>query len=198
MSFLFLKDGDVLPTEEGALIPQLKAVYNADKTEGKRFYKDVLLYVYFVYNQSHTYRDMFEDYRKKVVIERHLPKRKTEDFESNSRVAALINEYLERQLSKSERLLYQLEKDMESLLKRVSSIPYTKKVKTKIKWVNPEGEETLIPVEVEMDNSEEKEKTIRLAERMIDYADKLRAKVVKEKTDKKQNSTARLFDKKMK
>jgi hypothetical protein len=197
MPFLYLKDGEVHPTEEGLMIPQVKAVYSSDKTEGKRFYKDVLMYVFYVYNQSGIYKDMFEDYRRKTVIERHLPKRSAEELEANSKVANLIKEYLDRQMTKTERLYYQLEKDMESLLKRVSSIPYTRTVKTKVKWVNDDQEEVLLPVDIEMDNSEEKYKAMKLAETLIDYGEKLKNKISKEKIEIKKNNHGRLFDKKM-
>ena len=196
MAFLELKDGVVRPTEEGSLLPPVQRLYNSDKTEGKKFFHDCLMYVFFVYNQNGVYKDSFEGYKKKMVIERHLPKRKIEDFEENTRVVAVIQEYLDRQMSKTERFLYQLEKDMESLLTRVSTIPYTKVVKAKIPYVDADGETTMIPAEVEIDNSKEKEDAIKLGERMLDYEEKLRNKVMKENVDKKKaGKTLRLFDK---
>lgn len=196
MPFLELKDGVVSPTEEGKLLPPVQRLYNSDKTEGKKFFHDCLMYIFFVYNQSGVYKDSFEGYKKTMVIERHLPKRKADDFEGNSRVVDVIKEYLERQLTKTERFLYQLEKDMESLLTRISNVPYTKTVKAKVPYTDPEGEQTLIEAKVEIDNAKEKEDAIRLGERMIDYADKLRSKVLKEKVDKKKSGDQiRLFDK---
>lgn len=196
MPFLELKEGLVVPTEEGRLLPCVVRLYSSDKTEGKRYFNDCLMYIFFVYNQSGVYKDTFEDYRKKIVLERHLQRRKVEDFEGNVRVLEVINEYLERQLTKTERFLYQLEKDMDSLLVRISKIPYTKVVKAKIPYRTVDGDETMVTAEVEIDNSKEKEDAIRLGERMIDYADKLRAKVYKEKSESKKGSIyGRLFDK---
>jgi len=196
MSFLYLKDGMVYPTEEGQMIPQVKALYNSDKTDGKKFYREVLLYIFYVYNQSGIYKDMFEDYRKKMVIDRYLPSRDFIELEKNPRVADLIREYLDRQMTKTQRLYYQLEKDMESLLKRVSSIPYIREVRTKVKWVNPDHEEVYLPVEIEIDNSEEKFKAIKLADTLVDYGEKLKNKIIRESTEAKKSNQARLFDKK--
>lgn len=198
MPFLEMKDGVVSPTEEGNIIPAVQRLYNSDKTEGKKFFKDCLLYVFLVYNQEGVYKDRFENFRKKMVIERHLPKRNVGDFENNLRVVDLINEYLDRQMTKTERFLYQLEKDMEGLLNRVSNVPYTKIVKAKIPHVNGDGETTMIPADVEIDNSAEKENAIKLGERMIDYGEKLRNKILKEKVDEKKSLGQRLFDKKRK
>ena len=196
MPFLYIEEGEVFPTPEGFEIPQVKAVFNADKTEGKGFFKDVLKYVFFVYKKDGVYKDTFERYRKQMVIERHLPKRNHQDLEANKRVVALIQEYLDRQMTKNERLLYQLEKDIDNLLQRVSNIPYTKEVTVKVPVTNSDGETTYIPTKVEMDNSEEKEKAIKLASGMIDYGDKLRSKILKDKIEnKKKGSENRLFDK---
>lgn len=195
MSFLFIENGEVKPTEEGNLIPQVRAVYNADKTDGKQFYKDVLMYVFFVYNKDGVYKDSFDTYRKTMVIERHLPKRNADDLENNKRVRDLIDEYLDRQMTKNERLLYRLEIDIEKLLERISTIPYSKTVTLKIPYTNEDGETTYVPTKVEIDNSEEKAKTIKIAEGMIDYSEKLRQKILKDKTDKKKKgANIRLFD----
>ena len=199
MPFLELKDGVVRPTEEGSLLPPVQRLYNSDKTEGKKFFHDCLMYIFLVYNQNGVYKDSFEGYKKKMVIERHLPKRKIEDFEDNLRVVAVIEEYLDRQMTKTERFLYQLEKDMESLLTRISTIPYTKVVKAKIPYIDADGESTMIPAEVEIDNSKEKEDAIKLGERMLDYEEKLRNKVLKERVEsKKTGKHQRLFDRQKK
>lgn len=195
MSFLYMQDGQVLPTEEGKLLPQVKSVYNADKTDGKQFYKDVLMYVFMVYNKEGVYKDSFEGYRKTMVVERHLPKRNAQDLESNKRVKDLIAEYLERQMNKNERLLYRLEQDMENLLDHISSIPYTKSVTLKIPYTGEDGETTYVPTKVEVSNAEEKAKSIKLAEGMVDYGDKLKQKILRDKTDnKKKGAPVRLFD----
>lgn len=199
MPFLYLENGEVFPTEEGMEIPAVKSVYNADKTDGKVFFRDVLKYLYYVYRKDGVYSDMFEQMRKTTVIERHLPKRDYKVLESNKRVQELIKEYLERQMTKNERLLYLLEKDIEKLLERISSIPYTKTCVVKVPHTNDDGETTMLPTKIEFDNIEEKSKAIKEASSLVDYSDKLRSKILKEKIeDKKKGTSTRLFDKAVK
>lgn len=198
MSFLYIEDGVVRSTEEGLVLPQVQAVYSADRSTSKKFFNDVIRYVFFVYKKDGVYQDLFLGYRKKLVLERHLPDRTEEDFEKNLRVVALIEEYQQRQLSKAERLLFQLECDMESLLKKITEIPYTKKVKVNIPVIDSNGNEQRVTTIVDMENYDEKAKAIMLADKMVDYQDKLRAKVIKEKSNERGVGQMRLFDKTMK
>ena len=112
MPFLYIEDGVVKITQEGMVLPQTQEVYSADRSTTKRFFNDVIRYVFFVYKKDGVYQDLFLNYRRKLVLERHLPDRKEGDFEKNIRVINFINEYQQRQLTKAERLLFQLELDM--------------------------------------------------------------------------------------
>ena len=198
MPFLYIEDGVVRITQEGMVLPQVQEVYAADRSTTKKFFNDVIRYIFFVYKKDGVYQDLFLNYRRKLVLERHLPDRKEDDFEKNIRVINLITEYQQRQLSKVERLLFQLELDMELLLKKITEIPYTKKVKVSVPVIDQMGDERKIPTIIEMENYEEKAKAIMLADKMIDYQDKLRAKVIKEKSSERGGGQLRLFDKKMK
>jgi len=192
-----MENGVVMATEEGMALPQVQDVYSADRTTTKKFFNDVLRYIFFVYKKDGIYQDMFVTFRKKLVLERHLQDRKEDDFEKNQRVVNLILEYQQRQLTKAERFLYQLEIDMEALLNRITEIPYTKRIKINVPYTDQDGNEQKVPTMVDMENYDEKAKAIMLADKMIDYQDKLRAKIIKEKTADKTGSQARLFDKKM-
>lgn len=198
MPFLYIEDGVVKITQEGMVLPQTQEVYSADRSTTKRFFNDVIRYVFFVYKKDGVYQDLFLNYRRKLVLERHLPDRKEEDFEKNIRVINFINEYQQRQLTKAERLLFQLELDMELLLKKITEIPYTKKVKVSVPVMDGDGNETKVSTVVDMENYEEKAKAIMLADKMIDYQDKLRSKIIKEKSVERGVGQMRLFDKKMK
>ncbi len=194
MSFIIFQDGVASPTEEGKEIPQVKEVYNADKTLGKKFFHDVLKYIYLVYKREGVYSTFFENERIRLVLDRHFEKRKVEDFEDSKKVRALILEYQNNQFTKMERFYYQLEKDIEMLMERISSIPYTKKVKIQVP-LEQNGETTLVETIVEMENFEEKSKAIMSAERLVDYEQKLKDKIFREKKTMKKENT-RLFDRK--
>lgn len=196
MSFLYIENGVVGITEEGMALPAVQDVYNSDRTTTKKFFNDVIRYVFFVYKKDGVYQDLFLGYRKKLTLERHLPDRKEDDFEKNIRVINFISEYQQRQLSKAERFLFQLEIDMEALLKRITEIPYTKKVKVNIPVVDQNGAEQRVSTVIDMENYDEKAKAIMLADKLIDYQDKLRNKIFKEKVDTKVGGQMRMFDKK--
>jgi len=195
MPFLELKDGVVSPTPEGEMLSVVKSLSDSDKTKTKTYFHDALLYVFYVYKKDGVYADSFETYRKKIVITRHLPNRTIDDFENNKRVQALIAEYNERQYTKLERFYYQIEKDMESLLTQISTIPYQKSVKAQLPYKDDEGNETKIAGVITIDNYEEKAKAIMMAEKLIDYADKLKTKIIKEKAQSGRHNNVRLFDK---
>lgn len=192
--FLYIEDGIVKVTEEGMDLPVVRDLYNADKTKTKKFFMDSLKYTYYVYKKNGVYDGIFEGYRKKMVVERHLPGREIQHFEDNKRVRALITEFQNLQLTKIERFYYQLEKDIEQLIERIHSIPYTRKVKARIP-VEQDGETTYVEQMVEMENYKEKTEAIMTAEKLIDYEGKLRDKILKDKTSKKKKSSQRLFDK---
>ena len=197
MSFLSLDNGIVVCSEEGMTIPVVMLLYNTDKSKEKKFFRDSICYLYWVYNREGLYKDLFEGARKDLVMMRYLSGYKLIDFDGNNRVQAVKDEYLERQMTKHERFLYRLENDMEGLLNRITSIPYIKNIKTKVPHVLDNGDEIMVKVSLEIDNSKEKQEAIKLADTMIDYAEKLRNKILKEKIDKRTGGTLqRLFENK--
>lgn len=195
MSFLYIEDGIVKATEEAMALPVVDALYKSDKTEKRRYFNDCLKYIFFVYKKDGIYKDMMHAHRKRMVINRHFEKRKENDFESNLRVQAVIEEYLQRQHTKMERFYYQLELDIEKLLERIHNIPYTKKVKAKVPFER-DGETTMVTAEIEIENYDEKSKAMLLADKLVDYEEKLRGKILKEKIELKKKDHTRLFDKK--
>lgn len=195
MPFLELKDRVVDATEEGKELSSVQDLYNADKTASKKFYHDALKYIYFVYKADGVYSNMFESSRKNHVILKHFEKREIKDFEANIRVKAVIKDYLDLQLTKTKRLYYRLEKDMEDLLDRISKIPYTRKVKVKVPVEGNDGK-TEVATEIEIENYEEKAKAMLMADKLIDYEAKIKAKIFREEVASKKNSTTRLFDRK--
>jgi hypothetical protein len=195
MSFLYIEEGIVKTTDEGMALPSVNALYRSDKTEKKKYFNDCLKYIFFVYKKDGVYKDMMHQHRKRIVINRHFEKRKEHEFEGNLRVVAVIEEYLDRQHTKMERFYYQLEQDIEKLLERIHNIPYVKKVKAKVPY-EKDGEEIFVMAEVEIENYDEKSKAMMLADKLVDYEEKLRSKILKEKMENKKKDHTRLFDKK--
>jgi hypothetical protein len=96
---------------------------------------------------------------------------------------------MDLQFTTVERMILKVDEDMEILLKKISEVPLTKRVKMKIK-IDDDGrtEERVI----DMDNSEEKFKVMQIAEKLIEYQTKLREKIVRD--EKKKKTHKRLFD----
>ncbi len=195
MSFLYIEEGVVKVTEEGMALPAIDALYRTDKTDRKRYFNDCMKYVFFVYKKDGVYKDMMLTHRRKIVINRHFEKRKEDEFENNLKVQGVIEEYMQRQHTKMERFYYKLENDIEKLLERIHDIPYTKKVKAKVPF-EKDGEVTMVQAEIEIENYEEKSKAMMLADKLVDYEEKLRGKILKEKIEIKKKDSTRLFDKK--
>ncbi len=195
MSFLYIEEGIVRATEEGMAIPVVNTLFKSDKTEKKKYFYDCLKYIFFTYKKDGVYKDMMLQHRKKMVINRHFESRKENDFESNVRVQSVIEEYMQRQHTKMERFYYKLELDIEKLLERIHDIPYVKKVKAKVPY-EKDREEIFVMAEIEIENYDEKSKAMMLADKLVDYEEKLRSKILKEKTQNKKKDQTRLFDKK--
>lgn len=193
MSFLVLNNGKVEFTEEGKTLPAVIELYNSDKRVNKKFVDDSATYIFYVYKNDGVYENKLPQARRQMVIEKHLPERTIKDFENNRIVKSLIALYIELEYTPVEQLYLGLKRDIEDLLKRVGNIEYEKKIL--VEWDSEvEGGETRHFKEwVTMDNSAEKEKAMNLATKLIDFDEKLKAKIYKEKKEKRQSGVA-LFD----
>jgi hypothetical protein len=190
MSFIELKNGEIEVTEEGKTLPEIKELYAADRTSShKRWYKDALTFLYYVYKRDGIYANLFPSERKERVIQRYMPGRSIKDFENNKAFVKVRDLYMDLQFTTVERMILKVDDDMEMLLKKISEVPLTKRVKVKIK-IDDDGrtEERFI----DMDNSEEKFKVMQIAEKLIEYQAKLREKIVRDERKKKTHK--RLFD----
>lgn len=193
MSFLVLNNGKVEFTEEGKTLPAVIELYNSDKRVNKKFVDDSATYIFYVYKNGGVYENKLPQARKQMVIEKHLPERSIKDFENNRIVKSLIALYVELEYTPVEQLYLGLKRDIEDLLKRVGNIEYEKKVLVEWDSETSIGEVKHFKEWVLMDNSAEKEKAMNLATKLIDFDEKLKAKIYKEKKDKRKNTNA-LFD----
>jgi hypothetical protein len=196
MSFLVLNNGKVEFTEEGKTLPVVIELYNSDKRVNKKFVDDTATYIFYVYKNDGVYENKLPQARRQMVIEKHLPERTIKDFENNRIVKSLIALYIELQYTPVEQLYLGLKRDIEDLLKRVGNIEYEKEIMVEFDAdVVVENENTTkhFKQRVMMDNSVEKDKAMALATKLIDFDEKLKAKIYKEKKEKRQSGIA-LFD----
>ena len=193
MSFLELKNGKVEFTEEGKTLPSVIELYNSDKRIIKKFVDDTATYIFYSYKNGGVYENKLPNARKQMVIDKHLPERTIKDFENNRIVKSIIALFIELEYTPVEQLYLGLKRDIEDLLKRVSNIEYEKNILVEWDSEVDGGETRHFKQWVLMDNSAEKEKAMTLATKLIDFDEKLKAKIYKEKKEKRQTGIA-LFD----
>ena len=196
MSFLILNNGKVEFTEEGKTLPPVIELNNRDKHLDKKFFDDTATYIFYVYKKEGVYSNKLPQTRKQFVIDKHLSLRKVTDFERNPTVKKIIDLYIELQFTPIEQLGEGLKRDIEDLLKRVNTIEYQKEVMVEFEAeVEVEGNKEVrtFKQKVMIDNSEEKEKAMAIALKLMDFEEKLTSKIFKEKKEKKR-SELRLFD----
>ncbi len=158
-------------------IPEYKKVYEKYK-DGM---KQILIYIYYVYNPEGIYSDMYPEVRKERVISKYsLP----EDIEDDEDILALIEQYNECAKIREERFRDDVLRNMEDLLERIHKTPYEKPGKA-----NVEGQ----TVTVMVDNSEEVAKLMKLAETLLNLSTKYRDMILKEKV-KQSRKGQRKFD----
>ena len=199
MSFLILVNGIVEVTDEGMTIPSVKELYTNDKNSEKKFFHDSITYIFFSYKNKGVYCNKLPSSRKQFVIDKHLSNRKVSDFENHPRVKAVIEDYIDCEFTPIERLGEGLKRDVESMLKRIETIPYEKqqKVEFDVDYTIPgstDGEKGIKHISMmwTVDNSEEKEKKLQLALKLFDYEKALNAKMFDESKEKRRSTVAKL------
>ena len=196
--FLYLKEGEVKVTEEGMCHSVVKALYNRDKRSASKpyFYK-CMTYIYWAYYTEGEYRNKPIKKRKELSAEH--AKSKWTELEDDKYLMDVIDFYIDIQTTKSERLLIGIGNDIDELLELIKKIPFTKEIKIEVDIDIPLHAETSevtrkrITTTVEHSNSEEKFKAISMSDKLIDYEDKLKKKVMKE-VNRKKGGQKRMFE----
>jgi len=196
MGFLYLEDDKVKITEEGKALKETKELNASDRHKGKPFYNNVLIYTYWTYTFDGVFKDILPEHRKKEVADRYLRKTKWKDIESNKKAKAFIDIYVKTSTTFIEKSYENIKKDMEDLMKHLRSIPFTKKehIKTTIEY-GEYNERVPVNTMTDVDNSEEKLRAIKSYDVLLVLEEKIRQKVIEEKTKGKKRNKRRLFDK---
>lgn len=200
MSFLFLEEEKINVTAEGLLLTSVKDLYDHDKKTGKPFFHACCRYAYFMYKKNGVFASMLPQQRGERVCSEMLKDAYTmEDFELHTACKAMMNQFVNLQYTMNEILYEGIKDDIQGLLQRLKEIPYVKKQYQEVSAEFPDTDGILtkqrVKAYIEIDNSEEKAKAIKLAETLIDYESKLKAKIMAEtKEARKKQSKKRLFE----
>ena len=201
MSFLVLENDVVRVTDEGMNLTCVKELYSRDRHSGKPWFNACITYAYYMHKKGGVFNNMLPTNKATRICSEILKEAyKYEAFESDYYYKNMEREYINLQYSRNEQLYERIGKDIEGLMQRISEIPYTttKIHECVVEFPGPDG--TMIKhtakVPIEIDNSEEKAKAIKLAETLIDFEIKLKSKIVQETKEKrKARSQDRLFEK---
>lgn len=182
---LQVKDNKVLVSDEAMLLPEFQTLFKNDKSKNKERFFDIIFYVYYVYKFDGPLKNMYPEDRKAYVCNSLMGGRVTaKEIESSQEAQKLISLYYKLTMSFIRRDYEQTKQDIESLNKHISGIPFTKRVLLKNQPVSFEYEgkivNTTTSFEVDIDNSEEKAKALKLKETLYDLEEKLKMKAMKE------------------
>lgn len=196
MGMLFLKENRVVLSEGCMDISEVKTLYNRDKTETKKFFNDVLTYIYWVYSKDSVCANKYPEDRKKFVIANFLPSRNYKEFEEHKHVRELIVMYNDLEKTLTERFYDDLKGDMEEMLNYLRNIPWTKKIKIEKDvdvYVGGESHKVRVDANLDHDNSDTKVSALSKAEKLIDLEEKLKLKIFKE-IKEKSGTRRKLFE----
>jgi len=181
MDILEFKNGKVQVTPAGAIQPEYlalkRAVKNTDQLD------DYLTYLWLQYYPLSTLRNYLPKERA-TYIETQMFNGRYKFGEWDSKHAAFVSFYVKASTSFIVRSYEQLKVDIEDLLHHISTIPFKKKVLLKNQKVEFENEgqmrEAYINITVELDNSDEKTKALKMSETLYELEERLRRKVIQE------------------
>ena len=194
---LYLENEEIKITDEGMMFPEVKDLYAKDRrNSGKPYFKKCISYIYYAYKIDGEMRAMLPSKRKIKAAE--MSEVSVDDMETDLKVIAVIKLYLQLQATPSQIMYENAKRRVEETINWLNSIPIkkTEKQKIKVSYDVPgkdEKESTYTTIEVDIDNSDEVHKAMKMANILADQLDELGKKIVKENLRKKAEN-GRLFD----
>lgn len=177
MIFDFI-EGKVEILPEAMTLPEVKALWDEDKTRGKQYFHMYMTYIFFVYRSDGIYKNMYLTTRKRSTCVNQL--QKSEDYwqeiEGKATVKALIEWYEKNSKTKEEQLLEALDDDIERYMEYLKNMPYSRQVRVEEKKNGDGGVTVAFRHE---DNSDEKMKAIKNSKELVLYRKELK-KLVKD------------------
>ena len=166
------QNGKVEVLEEAMTLPEVKALWDDDKTKGKQYFNMYLKYIFFVYRADGIYKEQYITSKKRLTCVNQLKKAETywKEIEQKPLVMALIKWYNKYSKTKEEQLLDALDNDIEHYMEYLNDIPYQKEEKV---IVTSEDDSKVETFRTE-DNSDAKMKAIKNSKDLILYRKELK------------------------
>lgn len=155
--FFELKNGKVVVTEQGLMNWNVKELYDADHTKGKEKFHRMAEYAFFMYDKRSIYKNLPESDRRQIIC---LDVIKVKNYwvgaEANAKFQALIAGMNKLQFTHNERLLEGCKRKIDEYIAYFDTMKISEK------------------------NYKDYGNVIKTSEDLIDFFDKLEAKVNKE------------------
>jgi len=162
MDFLYLYKNKVHCSEGGFTLPEVKKIWNNDKTgKEKSYFNDVITGIYFIYKPRGIFWNKPVEERIVKVNKDYLKNSKWDDIVRRDGVDALIEIYRDLTLTINERMIEGIKNDFIEISKVMDKLPMLVKynLKTTINVSTEDGVIHQVPVdrEIEIPNMKKKE-----------------------------------------
>jgi hypothetical protein len=154
-----------------------------------------------MFKKNGIYSNNLPTSKEKLVIERHLPGVKPKKFYENSKASAFLKYYENDEKTVLEQSYEAILKDVEDTIRWLNTISYKKKIKIDVTIDIPReagSKETIkhiVREMVEIDNSEEKTKALKVLEGLFDSIERFESKLEAQKLkNKKTQQLKAIFD----
>ena len=199
-------EGKAVMTDQAWAIPLVNSIYNNDRKSQKVSFEMWMRFVYFAYDKKSIYRNYLPEEREKKVVEMLFPDKTVEYFLKKKDMKAFIRFYIESTYSFKEILYRRLLQDIEDMMDRVSKVPMVKKVKVagdkEVSFYSQIEKKTVketikINSYINVDNSEQKLKSMVLLDKLLEREVKLKKALKEEEiaNELEKQRVARMFDK---
>ena len=200
MSWLIYIDKKVELRPEGEVLPEVKALLNADKSENKDHFNKVITWVYHIYNGEHPLEDLLPDERKQRVCDLYFKGEDVSVIEKEARVKKFIKVFQKDCISSKERFYQSIQRDIEDVLEHLQEIKMYHIIDTPVDVIvehpNDSGELVEIKAKaklpIKIDNSKEKLSAIGRARELMKLEAEIQMEVKKERQKKRHQH--RMFD----
>lgn len=193
MEITTIIDGKIDFTDSVKFLPFIKEIREHDK----KLYENFIVFIHYMFSKTENlYYNLPERERAKKIDEEIFNDKLSETFYADGNCVIFIGRIKSMLMTDAERFYQNTKNDLELLRENLMNIPLYKKGYYEQEVPSQDGQATIkMKVEVMVDNSAEKLKSMEMAEKLFAFIDKLEARIKKEeKENKKKGGETRLFD----
>lgn len=200
MSFLYLEKGKVRCSEEGFTLPEVRKIWNADKTgKEKTYFNDVITGIYYIYKPRGIFWNRPIEERIEKVNQSYLRNSTWQVIIGRDGVQALVDIYRDLSLTVNERIMEGLKNDFKELSKVMEKTPLMIKFKVSktIEYQDPDGKIRTVEIDrdIEIANTQRKqeqyESWLTLSKMLKQIEENLK---VEETERQREEAEKRMFD----